>query len=84
MVLGEMNVTRAKPKTLATRGASLQPAAVAYCPAGSQRPPLSRWTTSTRPGARRALGDGMTCGEDKRRDRLCTSLNSFRMDIQKY
>ena len=35
-----------------------QPAAAANCPAGNPRPPLSRWTTSTRPGVRRALGDG--------------------------
>ena len=58
VVLGEMDVARANPKTLATRDASLQPAAAAYYPAGSPRPPLSRWTTSTRPGARRVLGDG--------------------------
>ena len=58
VVMGEMEVARANPKTPATRDASLQPAAVAYCPAGSPRPPLSRWTTSTRPGAHRALGDG--------------------------
>ena len=35
-----------------------QPPAAAYCPAGSRRPPVSRWTTSTRPGVRRALGIG--------------------------
>ena len=58
VVLGEMGVARAKPKTPATRDAPLQPAAAVYCPAGSPRPPLFRWTTSTRPGARRALGDG--------------------------
>ena len=58
VVLEEMDVARAKPKTPATSDASLQPAAAAYCPAGNPRPPLSRWTTSTRPGARRALGMG--------------------------
>ena len=57
VVLGEMDVAQAKPKTPATRDASLQPAAAAYCPAGSLRPHLSRWTTSTRPGACRVLRD---------------------------
>ena len=51
MVLGKLDVARTKPKTPATRDGSLQPA-------GSPRPPLSRWATSTRPGARRALGMG--------------------------
>ena len=53
-----MDVTRAKLRTPSTRDASLQPAAAAYCPADNPRPPLSRWMTSTRSWARRALGDG--------------------------
>ena len=58
MVLREMDVARVKPKTLATRDASFQPAAATYCPAGSQRPPLSQWTKFTRPGEHRELGMG--------------------------
>ena len=67
MVLGETDVARAKPKSPARRkptsansnwDASLQPAAAANCLAGNQRSPLSRWTTSTRPGLHRASGDG--------------------------
>ena len=48
MVLGEMDVARAKPKTPATRDASLHSAAAAYCRAGSPGPP--------RPGGRRPPG----------------------------
>ena len=33
-------------------------AAAANCPAANSRSPLSRWTTSTRPGLRKASGDG--------------------------
>ena len=58
MVLGEMDFAREKPKASLTRDVSLQPAAAAYCPEGSPSPPLPRWTTSTRPGAHRALGMG--------------------------
>ena len=54
-VVGEMDVSRVKPKTPATRDAFLQPEAAAYCPSGNPRSPLPWWTTSTRPGARRAM-----------------------------
>ena len=44
-------------QTPAGMDASLQPAAVANCPAGNSRSSLSRWTTSIRPVLRSALVD---------------------------
>ena len=58
VVLGEMDVARAKPKS--RPGWTHPPAgaaAAANCPADNPRSPLSRWTTSTRPGVLRASGN---------------------------
>ena len=56
-------------------------------PSSRRRPPtvpspLSRWTTSTRPWVRRALGEGEDVGEDKRRDRWLADNMRFSLAIQ--
>ena len=66
VVLGEMDVARAKPKTPAGRqitsansnwDESFQPAAAANRPGAIRDRPLTQWT-STRPGLRRELENG--------------------------
>ena len=72
VVLGEMDVARVNPYRY---GQGQPPSAldpVSAPPANGDHPipgairdlPLTRWTTSTRPGLRKASGRGMTFGED--------------------